>query len=69
VSLNDPDGRRRSLSLILLGVAGAAAFILLGLVGPRLVNLHEDLALIAAVVCYAAGLGLAGWCLASLIRR
>ena len=63
------DSKQNLWMLVAAGAAGSAAFVLLGLIGPRLINLHDNLALIAAVACYAAGLGLAGWCVVKLIRR
>lgn len=59
---------RRFLLRILWKFVGVGAFdfLLLGLLGPNLINRHENLALAGAIVCFLVALFATGWLLYQL---
>ncbi len=65
---NSAAGARRMRVWKVLGL-GIAAFGLAAIVGPRLVNLHQNLALIGGVVCYLLAILAAGAAINLCLRR
>lgn len=54
--------RRATLALVARALACLAlAFLLAGVIAPRLVNAHDTLRLVVALLLYALAVGVLGW--------
>lgn len=62
-SRNPAAARRGLIVRTVLKVAGVAVldFVLLRILGPDLVNLHQDWALVGSLVCVAAAIAATAW--------
>jgi hypothetical protein len=47
---------------------GISIFVLLGLIAPNLVDMHDDIALVGALISVGLALALAGWGVRMVLR-